>query len=120
MTTSQNTNEMCCRAQTNHYYHGIVRLSFAFMRAHNVFSILIAIIYSLCIYIYTYIYIYIYILKQSHKMLHYINIHNYKLQRRTQRSFSLKDISRASPWSCGSVLDYRSLPPVFEFRGGHI
>ena len=27
---------------------------------------------------------------------------------------------RAPPWSSGSVLDYRSLPPVFKFRGGHI
>ena len=27
---------------------------------------------------------------------------------------------RAPPLSSGSVLDYRSLPPVFESRGGHI
>ena len=26
----------------------------------------------------------------------------------------------APPWSSGSVLDYRSLPPVFESRRGHI
>ena len=27
---------------------------------------------------------------------------------------------RAPPWSSGSVLDHRSLPPVFESRRGHI
>jgi len=27
---------------------------------------------------------------------------------------------RAPPWSSGSVLDHRSLPPGFEFRRGHI
>ena len=26
----------------------------------------------------------------------------------------------APPWSSGSVLDHRSLPPVFESRGEHI
>ena len=29
-------------------------------------------------------------------------------------------IYRAPPWSSGSVLDHRSLPPVFESRRGHI
>jgi len=29
-------------------------------------------------------------------------------------------INRAPPWSNGSVLDYLSLPPVFESRRGHI
>ena len=28
--------------------------------------------------------------------------------------------SRAPPWSSGSVLDHRSLPPVFESRRGHV
>ena len=28
--------------------------------------------------------------------------------------------NRPPPWSSGSVLDHRSLPPVFESRGGHI
>ena len=27
---------------------------------------------------------------------------------------------RASPWPSGSALDHRSLPPVFEYRCGHI
>ena len=29
-------------------------------------------------------------------------------------------MTRAPPWSRGSVLDHRSLPPVFESRRGHI
>jgi len=33
---------------------------------------------------------------------------------------TLNSEERAPPWSSGSVLDHRSLPPVFESRRGHI
>ena len=33
---------------------------------------------------------------------------------------TLPESERAPPWSSGSVLDHRSLPPAFESRRGHI
>jgi len=44
-----------------------------------------------------------------------IYIHTYYI-----RSLSLSLSLSLSPWSSGSVLDHRSLPPVFESRRGHI
>jgi len=37
-----------------------------------------------------------------------------------QKSTPVFKILWAHPWSSGSVFDYRSLPPVFESRRGHI
>ena len=78
--------------------------------------------------IYIYIYIYIYLLLCNH--IHTLHVHYCTLTHKCIVLSSHTHIHThtwlpytlvgAPPWSSGSVLDHRSLPPVFESRRGHI
>ena len=59
--------------------------------------------------LYIYIYIYIYTHTHTHRNIYQIT---YSMCSHLQET--------VPPWSSGSVLDLRSLPPVFEFRRGDI